>query len=449
MRLPCWAWLALSSLAISSLAAATRPRYGGTLTVDLSATPDPSELPPEVSPLVVETLVRLNEKGDPEAQLAVAWQRDADRKRWRFSLRPKVAFHDGELLTAANAAPALLAALKKKNADVTVTAGGQTIVIQSERAIPDLLTELSSPRTAIFRKSDKNLPIGTGPFRVTAWEPGRRLTLAAMQDYWGGRPYLDSVAINFGAARASADVFDLPLGPTRRVLPERTRIWSSPPHELIALLAVKTDPLGMQALALSIDRASIVNVLTQRKGEAAYGLLPQWLSGYAFLFATAPDLARAKTLIAQHQLPQLTLSYAANDSFARSVADRVAVNARDAGIQVQPTPNANGNLRLIRRQLESVDAAAELTRLAALLGAPDRTAKPDGLYEAERSLLDDRGIVPLVYVPAIYGIAPRVHNWDAAQKYGSFTLHLESVWVEEPSRDQPSLDRKGALPDRQ
>src|SRR5260370_4401358 len=442
MRLPCWAWLALSSLALSPLAAATRPRYGGTLTVDLSATSDPSELPAELSPLIVETLVRLNARGDSEPHLAVGWQRDADRKRWRFSLRPKVVFHDGEPLTAASAAPELLAALKKKCGDVTVTAGGQTIVIQAEHTIPDLLTELSTPRMAILRKSDKNLPIGPGPFRVTAWESGRRLTLGAMQDYWGGRAYLDSVIINLGSARTSTDVFDLPIGATRRVLPERTRIWSSPARDLIALVAVKADPAVMQALALSIDRAPIVNVLTQRKGEAAFGLLPQWLSGYAFLFAISPDVARAKTLIAQLKPTPLTLSYPANDSFARSVADRVAVNARDAGINIQPTSNANGNLRLVRWQLESVDAAAELTRLA------ERAVKPEALYEAERSVLDERRIIPLVYVPAVYGIGQRVHNWDAAQKNGWFTLHLDNVWVEEPNREQPSRDRKGALPDQ-
>ena len=99
-----------------------------------------------IAPLVTETLVRLNEKGEIEPQLAVAWQRDADRKRWRFSLRPKVTFHDGEPLNAANAAPSLIAALKKKYGDVNVTAGGQALVLQFDHAVPDLLTELADIR---------------------------------------------------------------------------------------------------------------------------------------------------------------------------------------------------------------------------------------------------------------------------------------------------------------
>ena len=51
-----------------------------------------------------------------------------------------------------------------------------------------LICSMNSPcRTPrSVRKSDADALIGTGPFRVTAWEPGRRLTLAAFDDYWGG-----------------------------------------------------------------------------------------------------------------------------------------------------------------------------------------------------------------------------------------------------------------------
>ncbi|HEV2689883.1 MAG TPA: ABC transporter substrate-binding protein [Bryobacteraceae bacterium] len=407
--------------------------------MDLSttwSTLDPGDgLPDTISPLIAETLVRLNAKGEAEPWLAVNWQRDADRKRWRFSLRPRVVFHDGEPLTAASAAASLGAALKKRYGEVTVTAGGQTLVVQSNGSMPDLLTELANPRMAIFRKSDKVALIGTGPFRVGGWEPGRRLTLAAFDDYWGGRPFVDAVNMSLGATRANGDVFDLPVGPGRRIVPERTRIWSSEPRELIAVLTPNMNPAVQQALALSLDRGPIVTVLAQRKGEAAYGLLPQWLSGYSFLFVASPDVARAKAIVGQMRITPLTLSYPANDAFLRSVADRVALNARDAGIVIQPVSNANGNLRLVRLPLESTDAVAELVRIAALLGTPERVAalnasKPETLYEAERALIEERRIIPLMYLPDVYGVGPRVHNWEGAHRNGSFRLHLESVWVE-------------------
>jgi hypothetical protein len=432
MRLPGWAWLALSSLILGPLAGETRPHYGGTLTVEFS-TPDSGTA---LSIPIAETLVRVNARGQVEPCLAVAWQHDPDFKRWRFSLRPKVTFHDGEALTGARAVPSLLAALKQKYPDVSIEAGGQAIVVQSEHAMPELLQVLALPASAVSRKGDAGATIGTGPFRVTAWEPGRRMMLSAFDDYWGGRPFLDAVSIEFATARGHADLFDIPVGPARRILPEGLATWSSGPRTLVAILATNADPV-LPALALAIDRAPIVNVLAQHKGDAAFGLLPQWLSGYAFLFQSTPDVTRAKQLTAPLRLGEMRLSYPANDLFLRSVAERAALNARDAGITIRPTPGGNGNLRLLEWLIESTDPADSLKRIAELLGAGDRAvrldaAKPETWYELERSLLDEHRIIPLVYLRETYGIAPRVHFQPSPSD--PFTLHLEDAWLSRESQ---------------
>src|SRR5579859_2528870 len=39
---------------------------------------------------------------------------------------------------------------------------------------------------------------GVGPFRIAEWDPGKHLTLAANQDYVGGRPFVDSIEIQMG-----------------------------------------------------------------------------------------------------------------------------------------------------------------------------------------------------------------------------------------------------------
>ena len=59
-----------------------------------------------------------------------------------------------------------------------------------------------------------------------------------------------------------------------------------------------TDARIREALGLAVDRAAIWSVLLQRQGEISARLLPQWLSGYAFLFPTAADLPRARALVA-------------------------------------------------------------------------------------------------------------------------------------------------------
>ena len=427
MRLRGWAWLALSSLILGPLAGETRPHYGGTLTVEFSTPGAQGDSGSALSIPIAETLVHVNAQGQIEPCLAVAWQHDPDFKRWRFSLRPKVTFHDGEALTAARTAPSLLAALKQKYADVSMEAGGQAIVVQSEHAMPELLQVLALPASAVSRKGDTGAPIGTGPFRVTAWEPGRRMLLTAFDDYWGGRPFLDAVSIEFASARGHADLFDIPVGPARRILPEGLATWSSQPRILVAITATNADPVLLQALALAIDRTPIVNVLAQHKGEAAFGLLPQWLSGYAFLFQSTPEVTRAKQLVSQSRPGPLTLSYPANDLFLRSVAERVALNARDAGITIRPTPGGNDNLRLVEWQIESTDAADDLVRIAPQSSQSD-LARPEARYQIERSLIDEHRIIPLVYLRETYGIAPRVHFQPSPSD--PFALHLEDAWLQ-------------------
>ena len=210
-------------------------------------------------------------------------------------------------------------------------------------------------------------------------------------------------------------MFDIPVGPTRRAYFQKACRHGRPqPRTLVAITAANVDPVLLQALALAIDRAPIVNVLAQHKGEAAFGLLPQWLSGYAFLFQSTPDVRRAKQLVSQLRLGPISLSYPANDSVLRIVAERVALNARDAGIAIQPTSNAGGNLRLMEWSLESTDAATELARIAerwaSAIGQPYRCKpSPKLCTKLERSLLDEHRIIPLVHLRETYGIAPRVH----------------------------------------
>src|SRR5258708_6996417 len=99
----------------SAIAAGPRPRYGGSLQVELAAA-GPSRDPAEpiangavsarrdlLSRLTFETLTGLDDRGRPQPLLATSWQHDSDNKVWRFTLRAGVAFHDGSALTAAAA----------------------------------------------------------------------------------------------------------------------------------------------------------------------------------------------------------------------------------------------------------------------------------------------------------------------------------------------------------
>jgi len=145
-------------------------------------------------------------------------------------------------------------------------------------------------------------------FVITHWEAGRRAVYEADENAAAGRPFLDTVEIELARALREQSI-DLELGKTDvvelgpaelRRQPAGRKVWGSAPVRLVALVFGPRveDARIREALALAVDRAAIHNVLLQRQGEVSAALLPQWLSGYAFLFPVAADAARARALVA-------------------------------------------------------------------------------------------------------------------------------------------------------
>jgi peptide/nickel transport system substrate-binding protein len=458
-----WRWFAVISvaLALSRVSAATRPRYGGTLRMDMRArvtSLDPAARPADpveaaaaakLQMLIFDRLVRVDDNGRPQPALALSWQSDPERKRWEFRLRPGVKFHDGYPLTA-TAAGGVLQRYFSGTANVAIA--GEALVVESSRAMPGLLAALARPAASVTARSPEGDLVGTGRFRVARWEAGRKITLAAFEDHWSGRPFLDSVEIEMGRPLREASV-DLQLGradlveiaPNElRSAAERGRkTWSSADVELLALVFAHTpaaeEPKVREALALSIDRAAIHNVLLQRRGAISGGILPQWLSGYAFLFPASADLQRARRL-ASEAAPgarALLLGYDAADPLARVIADRIAVNARDAGLTLQVTPQtARADVRLLRVRIGSLDPAQALAEVAPWLGAaefrPPDDPRPEALYTVERTLQEGWRVIPLFHLPEIYGAGARVKSRLATPVSRTGDLRLADLWLERP-----------------
>ena len=443
-------------LALCPAAAATRPRYGGTLRVALSASPTsldpvqqsvfPTSTQEQLATLMFDRLVELDQQGMPRPNLAISWQHDSDSRRWLFHLQSGVLLHNGSPLR-----PHLVVmSLSASNPNWRVRLQGDDVVVESGNPIPNLLAELGCARNSIVVHTEAGAVVGTGPFRVSAWEAGKRLVLAANDDYWGGRPFLDSIEITFARSQRDqaldlqlgrADVVELPPDQVRRAQQEGVRVAVSAPAELIALAfsdkpSVK-EPALREAISLSIDRAAIQSTLLQKQGEAAASLLPQWVSGYSFLFPVTGELERARQLRRDlGSTPSLTLAYDWNDPLARAIAERVSVNARDIGIAIQPygenlaVRGANADLRVVRIPLASSDAAATLSALSAATGRQSvmPTASPEDLYATDRALRSDFRLVPITYVPQAWALAARVRNWVTPRQGG---WRLADVWLEE------------------
>jgi peptide/nickel transport system substrate-binding protein len=487
-------------LATAETRCAARPQYGGVLRVELRAsffTLNPQRWKAgspdygtneRLAELVLDRLVSLDDYGRFQPQLATEWSHDIPAKRWQFTLRPGVKFSDGTSLAPGDVVAALQPILPK-GMWVTVAAGG--IAIQCANPVSDLLELLASGPFFVYRVDGKGVMLGTGPFVLESFGPGlqqaeksegattgaQRLRFRFNELSWSGRPYLDAVDVTMNVPPLRA-LLDLQLGKTdlaelsedttRRAQQSNVKVWVSSP---LTLYAVKFsgpanssgDRILREALSLSLDRSAMARVLLQKQASPASSFLPQWLSGYAFLFDMESNLERAKELRAS--LPAnavgaaqpLRITPDGSSDLSKLIAERVAVNARAAGITMQivsrntarsasdsAAAKSDADAQLLSWRYASLSPRGTLESLAAALqwkmpdgGVPENA---DARYAWEKRMMEERNLLPLVAVPDFAGLDLRVRNWSPAA-WGEW--HLADVWLEQsappaPSRDAPA-----------
>jgi peptide/nickel transport system substrate-binding protein len=455
-----WNWLAASSLLLSLIAnAETRPQYGGTLHLAMRTAPntlDPADnAPPDsfarrsMTPLIFDTLVTLDENGRLQPSLAISWQESSNYQRWQFHVRRSVEFHDGRPLTP----EAVAASLRTANPTWNITSTSDSVVIDRDAPDPEMLAELALPRNAIAKRNADGTLIGTGPFHITEWLPGKNLTLAAEENHWRGRPFVDGIEIEMGRSfRDQMTALDLGKIDLAEIAPEqshrtataRVQIVTSPPIELVALVftrdaASPEEKLLREALALSIERTSIRSVILQGAGQPAASILPNWMTGYAFVFPADADLPRARQICEQareqiHSLPVWTIGYDNSDPLGRLLAERIALNAKDSGLSLQPTNSAAADLHVLRIPLTSADPELALNGVSTLIGVAPPKGRNDSvedLYAIEQSILATHRLIPLFHLPVSYLSAPNLRDWTLRP---DGTWNLENAWLENGSR---------------
>jgi peptide/nickel transport system substrate-binding protein len=472
MRLMRSASLALASCVVFTAAAlaAARPHYGGVLQVQVRAqlakleSSDAYEnwqsavVREELVRLVYDRLTQVDEAGRVRPQLAVAWEHSPDYKRWTFNIRRNVELHDGSALTAQDVATALA----DSNRDWHVHAAGDSVIIEVDAAIVQLPELLATNRNSIIVRR-MNSSVGSGPFRLDTWQSGRLATFVAHDQCWQGRPFLDGIQVQMGLGfpeqllqleSRKADITEVALDQPRQSSSSGARVETSSPQDVYLLVLssnANKDPRLKEALSASIDRPAIESALLQKKGTAAGSLLPQWISGYASLFSTARDLERAQQLRRDlGSAPVLNVAYDISDPLARTIAERIALNARDAGLTLRPyvgdaSQRGTAELRLVRVSLLSANPIIDIENFANQAAAsplPSLTkeASEQQLYEQESAILKAQPVIPIVHVPRLTGIGTRVRNWISGR---DGLWRLENVWLDTRTSQQPDSSIAG------
>jgi ABC-type transport system substrate-binding protein len=185
----------------------------------------------EVLPQIFQTLTFAAEGTRIVPWLASSFSTENEGKRFRFKLRPGVRFHDGRRLTARDVRYSLERLLANPQSDcrwqlapirgarrlldgTAADLEGFHIVSPMEFFIdldqpvsffPALIsytgTAIVPEGTAAIGSSWRDNAVGTGPFRVVGFEPGRRLELERNPYYWQeGYPRSEGLVFHFGVS---------------------------------------------------------------------------------------------------------------------------------------------------------------------------------------------------------------------------------------------------------
>lgn len=165
---------------------------------------------------IFDQLTSIDENLEPAPGLAEKWEHSEDGLSWTFHLREGVTWHDGEPFTAEDVVFSYSIPMHE---DYTGPRASYFAKIDSLVADDDytLTIKLKEPdakflfQTTVYRILPKHIlgdvpiadmaeaefntknPIGTGPFKFAEWAQGQYVKVVANDDYWDGRPYLDSV----------------------------------------------------------------------------------------------------------------------------------------------------------------------------------------------------------------------------------------------------------------
>jgi len=200
-----------------------------------------------ISNNIFDTLVRLDDNGNYEPNVAESWE-NPDDNTWVFHLREGIKFTNGEPLDAFAVKYSLERimdpevkspqASRLSLVEEVQAPDAKTVIIKTKEPYAALLNIMTLmfivPPKAVEEMGNEKFsqsPIGSGPFMFEEFVPGEKVVLKANKDYWKGAPKIDKLIFR-PISEASTRIASLKTG-------EVDIIMAIPPNNLKEL---QSDP---------------------------------------------------------------------------------------------------------------------------------------------------------------------------------------------------------------
>jgi peptide/nickel transport system substrate-binding protein len=361
-------------------------------TIDPIGSPSVDAASERVRTLIFNTLVKKDDKFDYVGDLASDIKRSDDGLTYTFALRDGVKFHDGRVLSSADAKytlDLLFSSNFAKSASFFEGTGDQkrsyiksveapdqrTVVVTLTKSWVGLLSNLVPipiiPKDSY--ESQKTHPLGTGPFKFVNYDNTQQVCdLEAFPEYWDGPAKLPQVRVRVIAdmnalqAELQAGRVDIAPLPTSLSPDAVKRLEEDPnlqvkafPGSNVVLLTINTTspPLDnvkvRQAIAYAIDRQSMIQNLLRGYGKIAHSIIPEESWSYSPGQTYAYDPAMSKKLLAESGVrldKPVVYKLSGSSISGRQYAGVIQNYLKEAGIPVEiQTPEQNTLFDELRR----------------------------------------------------------------------------------------------------
>lgn len=375
---------------------------------------------------IFDGLIQFDANLKPIPALAEFWEGSRDGRTWTFTLRQGVKFHNGREVTAQDVVYSftrLLDSTKPMPVDEIFrhiqgakefragkAPGVQglqavdryTLRIVLEEPLAPLLIVLGLANTAVVPQEEVekpggafgHAPVGTGPFKFVRWQPDQEIVLEVNDQYYEGRPFLDTVVFKIAVGSKLEETFDeflkgnleeavIPSGKVEevRVNPQYRQYqhFRKPTLSLLYLgfntrMKPFDDRRVRQAFNYAVDKEVIVREIARMGHVPAIGVLPPWLPGYdADLRGYDYNPAKARELLAEAGYPNgagfPVVQLWSNQQAASTQAELAAYQRYLAAIGVQVEIHFAPDWRAFRARLEQ--GILPIFRLLWIANIPD------------------------------------------------------------------------------